>query len=347
MARTITIGESPLHPDDPAEKKEKIPALLSIKQAITVSRGYILELNRSARYSEDNPAAREGLFETVHTILKQESQVGGPNDFHNYAVLLGGNGFESLACDILDCGLRRFPVNVDLLADYLVYGMNCERQEQCDIHSQTLDSIPKEDWTWRAFAFGISYARKMMQNFAATEEARKYYKKRVAQLSTAYKKYLPYEEGGYRETAKLHTKKPEMELKLLEEALTTEALGACTTCAFEKAQILFKQKKYEGALDAINRSLEDSINETQTGINEYYLYFLRGLCKYAILFQKLKKQEEIPQEDVEEIYSDFDKSLYNLDEDYKEKVRIRARNLVKSTGIPVPESFEDLCELTE
>ena len=348
MARKVTITETNISEETSSETKKKdTPTLISIKQARNICGGYISEINRSAKYNEDNPHAREALFEAVSGILYQERQIGSADDFHNFACLLGGHGFDGLACDILDRGLERFPMNVDLLADYLLYGIDCERWEQCKIHSQTLDSIPKDDWTWRGFVFGIGYTKKLRDNFATTNELRKAFKKRISDLSRAYKKYLPYEEGGYRETALLQSKDPNATLRLLNEALMSDTLGACATCAFEKAQILFKQKRYKEALEAIGRSLEDSINETQGGLKEYYLYFLSGLCKYAILFKKIKDKSDIFTDEVLDIYSDFDKSLSDLGDNEKEKIQIRTKNLIKSTKFQVTDDFEDLYALME
>ena len=76
-------------------------------------------------------------------------------------------------------------------------------------------------------------------------------------------------------------KKPEAMLKLLNDALSNELIGSCPTCAFEKAEILFKQKKYKEAREAINRSLDDSINQTQGGVKENYLLFL--ICLLIII----------------------------------------------------------------
>ena len=147
---------------------------------------------------------------------------------------------------------------------------------------------------------------------ATTLEERNSYKKKAAELAKAYKKHLPYEEGGYRESAKLMAKKPEAMLKLLNDALSNELISSCPTCAFEKAEILFKQKKYKEAREAINRSLDDSINQTQGGVKENYLLFLRGLCDYALLLQGLREGQPIKEETVLGIYADFNKALREL-----------------------------------
>lgn len=345
MARKVSIIAPTT--EEVKEEKRKNSAILSVKQAATICQGYIIEINRAERYSEDNPVARESLFETVQELTVQQTQVGNSDQFHNFAAALGGNGFDSLACDILDCGLARFPMSVNLLADYLIYGIDCERFDKCAIHFATLESIEQSEWTWRCFAFGISYMNRLRDSIATTIEERNCYKKKAAELARAYKKFLPYEEGGYRETAKLMAKKPEAMLKILNDALSNELLGSCPTCAFEKAEILFKQKKYEEARTAINRSLEDSINQTQGGVKENYLLFLRGLCDYALLLKSIRAGEIIKEESVLGIYADFNKALRELDENYRAKVKIRTQDLVEDTKVQVPDDLERLLDLIE
>lgn len=343
---SITDYESPVAEETPANQKQS-SVLFSAKQAANICKGYMAEIKRAQIYNEDNPVARESLFETVKNFVEQPIQVGDSDQFHNFAVALGGNGFDSLACDVLDCALVRFPMNLDLLADYLIYGIDCERMDQCAAHFATIESVERREWTWRCFSFGISYMNRLRDSFAKTPEERSRYKKKAAELARAYKKYLPYEEGGYRETARLLTKQPEAMLKCLNEALSNDLLGSCPTCAFEKAELLFKQKKYEEARDAINRSLEDSINQTQGGVKENYLFFLRGLCDYAILLQGVREGKLMEEENVLGIYRDFNKALRELDENYRSKIKIRTQNLVEDTRIQVPDDLERLLDLIE
>lgn len=345
MARTVSLT-SPSS-ETPKETRNPSPASLSVKQATNVCQGYLTELNRAAGYHEDNPAARASITETVKELIAQETQVGNADQFHNFAVALGSGGFDALACDVLDCALQRFPMNVDLLADYLIYGIDCERFEECAKHFRTLEMIGQDDWTWRCFAFSIVYFNRLRDNLARTPEERKAYREKAGELAQAYQKYLPYEEGGYRESAKLLQKDPDAMLKVLNEALANEVIGSCPTCAFEKAEILFGRKKYAEALDAINRSLEDSFNQTQGGVNENYLHFLRGLCEYALLLQKTRSGNAVDESTVLRIYADFNLSLRELDGNYREKVKTRTENLVEETEIPVPDNMDRLLELIE
>ncbi|MFR8088653.1 MAG: hypothetical protein ACLU6B_09155 [Lachnospirales bacterium] len=335
MPRTIDIPQEV--PEASDSKSEK---LLSIKQARSVAVGYISELRLSEQYHEDQPQMREALFELVERICQQERQVGNPDDFHNFAVLLGGAGYDSLACDILEKGLSLFPSDVDLLADYLIYGIDCERLEPCKKYYDMLQKLPQSEWTWRGFAFSIVYLRRL-QSILPPSEEREICKKKISEIARAYKKNLPQEEGAYREYARLYDRNPDKELSLLQEALDNGQIGACPSCAFRCADLLFVQKQYQNALAAINRSLEDAVNQKQGGINEFYLYFLSALCKLGILLRK----NEYSEEDILEIYSDFNIALIGVSSEYIDTIRTRVRILEQKTGIHVSDQYERLQEV--
>ncbi len=344
MPKTVSIRNSDAAAETP-EKESRAP--LSIRQAQAICRGYIAEINRAEKYSEDNPIARASLYETVQELTEQPTQIGSVDDFHNLAAGLGSNGFDSLACDILDCALARFPMDVDLLADYLIYGIDCERLPACAKHFATLESIPQSEWSWRCFAFGIAYSKRLGDSMAANAAERAQYKKKAAALARAYKKYLPYEESGYREAANLATKDPDARLALLNDVLANEKIGSCPACAFEKAEILFKRKKYAEALEAIDRSLEDSVTDLRVAIKENYLLLLRGLCRYAMLLQDLRRDVPLREDTVLAIYADFNKALRDLEDNYQVRIRARTLDLVESTSIPVPDTMERLLDLIE
>ena len=58
---------------------------------------------------------------TILDMVCKYKQNGDADDFHNYAVTFSRINDYDAACIILKCGLNRFPRNVDLLADYLIF----------------------------------------------------------------------------------------------------------------------------------------------------------------------------------------------------------------------------------
>ena len=89
------------------------------------------EAEKKARelLEEDN---LEELYELAYEILNQESVYGAENDFHNFSINYSKKSAYELACEILEKGLSQHPKSVDLLADYLQTGINCNRMEKCE-----------------------------------------------------------------------------------------------------------------------------------------------------------------------------------------------------------------------
>lgn len=341
MSKEIEITRPDLIQDSEDGKSDK--QILPVDHANSIAQGYIQELRRSRGYMEDNRTVRGKLTELVMELVSQERQNGSPTDFHNLACTLGGVQ-DDLACEVLDCGLTddRYPMDVNLLADYLIYGIDCDRFEKCSEHFEELQGIEKEEWTWRCFAFSIAYLTRLKRRTRSKEERIKI-NEGINQLSKDYKKYLPNYEGGYREMAKLLSNNPTKELKLLTDALSNEKIDSCPVIAFRCADIYFAQQKYVEALDAIKRSLKDSKTQTQGGINKHYLYFLAGLSKIGILAVEETKPSE---EQVLEIYSDFNKALSKLnDSGYKDTIEDETKFLIDDTGISVPDKLKNLVDL--
>lgn len=322
---------------------KKSKSIISISQAHSVAIGYISEIKRAEKYNEDNETARNALSDLVEMVLIQEKQSGSPNDFHNFSVALGRVD-DNLACEIIAFGLTRFPMNVDLLADFLIYGKDCGRLEECKKCHDTLNTIPMVDWTWRCFQFEIAYMYRLMDTIQSVEE-RTALKKNISQVARSYKKFLPFEEGGYREYAKTFSSNREKELKELNEATSSDTI-ACPSCAFRTADLLFNQKQYREALKAIGRSLEDAVNQKQGGIDEYQLHFMAALCKIAI---HISEHIEFTEDEVVEIYSDFNVSLKGLGSEYRETVKTRVHFLeekaIKGKKVYIPDNFEELKDL--
>lgn len=63
--------------------------------------------------------------------LDMETFIGDIDDFHNVAVTFAKIDLYDMACLYLEKGLELFPYSVDLLADYIIYGLSCGNIEKC------------------------------------------------------------------------------------------------------------------------------------------------------------------------------------------------------------------------
>lgn len=295
-------------------------------------------------YDMEDDDARRDLYELMDSFLSQEDQSGNPDDFHNFAVELARRDEYVLACRVLDCGLALFPKNVDLLADYLQYGVSCNKLDECKKIYKTLVKIPRRRWTWRGFAFLVDYLQFLVERSDSDKEidARE---EEMLSVVADFRKQFPYSEEAYRTEANVYRllNMPDKESEVLKSAL--ESVRVAPKCALRYADVLFERGLYEEAANAIQRGIGDA-TQTQSSVNEGYIYYLSALCKIAIA-QKNSIDLKIDEETVKGIFSDFNIALskfQNTRNSYTEVIRTKTNTIINKTGIEVDSSFDLLCE---
>lgn len=295
-------------------------------------------------YSMDDDDARNDLYDLMNQFLSQENQSGDAGDFHNFAVDLARRDEYFLACQVLKCGLNLFPKNVDLLSDYLQYGVSCNQLDECKKIYKTLIKIPRRRWTWRGFAFLVDYLQFLVERSDSEKEIDAKENEMLSIVSD-FRTYFPYSEESYRTESNVYRilNMPDQELKVLKEAL--ENVRVAPKCALRYADVLFERGMYEDAASAIHRAISDA-TQTQTSVNEGYLYYLSALCKIAIA-QKSSSEMSLDNESVNGIYSDFNIALskfQNTKNSYTDVIRTKTTTIINKTGIEVDSRYELLCE---
>lgn len=202
--------------------------------------------------------------------------IGSPSDYHNLAVSFAQLQDTKIACEILELGLKSYPLSVDLLADFLYYGIESGEQESCHRCFETLCSIPKGNWTWRAFDFAIEYQFSLLNLSNNTEQVFAILENLIAD----FHKYMPHEERSYLAESRLKRNTDE-EILILEKAI--KELKACPKCALKYADLMCERGEYEKALDSITKCI-NSI-QPQSGINEGYAYYLSAVCKTSLILK--------------------------------------------------------------
>lgn len=262
--------------------------MISIGEAEKLVKEYIYEENE------------ENLYELVQEVLSQEKVIGSIDDFHNFAINFSRKDDYETACNILDKGLVQFPKAVDLLADYLQNGVNCNRFKRCEECFNILLKIPMMRWTWRGFSFSIDYMQTLADNIEDEKELITW-KQKMLDMADNYYKFYAYSEDTFLAKADIfqYFNDREKEIDTLNTAL--KQIKSCPKCALRLADIYFEKGEYDNALEYIERCKYGSI-QTQEKINEGYMYYLSGLCKAARIHQLSSYENE---ELVEDIYRDF------------------------------------------
>lgn len=255
--------------------------------------------NMVRRYQSENMTNEdfeEKLYTLVDTLLDQPSVKGSENAFHNFALNFSRIEDSETACEIVEKGVELFPNNTDLLADYLQMGSDCGQFDQCEQYYQRLIQIGYETWTWRAFSFSIDYLLLKYKSLADAED------KDIIQTALAItdksREYIDSEES-YCSEADIYN-------AINNSAKMIDALRAgiancrrSPKCSLRYADYLIENGEYEEANKIVQKML--SMVSSQESINTAYVYYISGLCKYAIALQN----EDFSPETAESIFGDF------------------------------------------
>lgn len=319
-----------------ANNEKKTKANIPVSKISAIAKGYLRYINEQD--DEDDEQARQDLYNLMERFANQTEQSGDANDFHNFSVALAVKDEYALACDVLEYGLKLHPKNVDLLADYLQYGVNCGRIEEVKNTYKVLNKIPRMRWTWRAFAFSVSYLRNIIERSDSQKEIDSKIKD-IQGLLVDFRKYHSYSEETYRVEAETYQciNMKEEEVSALKSAL--DNLKVAPKCALRYADILFERGQYEEATIAIKRCIGDSTG-TQSSVNEGYMYYLYAL---SILADHQKRDVKMDEDTVIQIYSNFNVALSDLsNSNYSGVIRTKTNTLINTTGIEIPIEYEKL-----
>ena len=298
-------------------------------------------LEKIQTYEKDEYLAP--LKQLIDAFVSANNTGADQDDFHNIAVDLARHSHTELAIKVLDCGLKHYPRNVDLLSDYIHYGKTCGLWEDCKVKFDTLLKIPMHRWTWRGFSFSIDYLIDLFDQDISQEEE-EINTRLMNEIAENFVKYFPNDENSRISMSDVHKfcRRVEQSINVLKDALDT--LKIAPRCALRYADILFEQGDFANALSVIRRGIRDAA-QTQSGVNLGYMYYLSGLCKIS---NHDELQGKMSKEEVFDIYCDFNIAARELssNESYKSVIQSQTKVLKDKTGIAVPKKiYEELYDL--
>lgn len=220
------------------------------------------------------------------------------DDYHNKAVDWARRGRKREAMEICMGGLKKFPLNVDLLADTIKYSSEAgDMQTAADHYTVLKAKVPFQRWNWRAFTFSFDYLLKE-DPIANEDECRS--------IIGYYKKYLPYEEKASMAESELEAAlgNAEGSMSVLKEAIYTHTNAS--QCALRLADIQMDRGLFEDVLVTANYGIAAAA-EVQPSINIPYLYYIRALAKDHLLHKKVCAGEPVAKDELEAL-----KEEYNL-----------------------------------
>lgn len=291
----------------------------------------------------------ETLREIGEIVLGEDTLSGDASDFHNLAVQFTRLDDYATGYGVVRLGLKRFPYNIDLLADAVYYGSGCGEYEGCQECIDALMNRPYSSWNWRAFTFVSDYyidkadwTEDPAEVLAGYQEALK--------LAQKQQEVLSDEEKGYAREFRIRKimarlygmsgdkEKEREELRLGEEALKRAIESddmAAAGCCLNYADYLFEKQRYEEAIRYCKRALE--YGESQSSVNLGYVLFLSAQSKDVLIHREDAFDDA---ERVRDAYSDYVAAWRcgNV-EGYKETIRSRCAILEMKSGIRTPEEI--------
>lgn len=280
------------------------------------------------------------LYDLFDLVLQQPLLEGSESDFHNLTVACARQDDYDAACRFLDRGLAQYPRSVDLLSDYLSYGMNCGKNEVCQtIYARLLEQ--RNTWNWRAYHFSISYLMETSTNSPAD----------ILELIHEFQNKLPTQEEGYLDEAEAlsmfsgNIGGDRTFLSVLEYA-TSDACPIQRTpkCDLRLANYYYDVgKDLEKASRLLERCKRNSI-EPQLSVNRNYVYLLSALCKMSQYYdaigsgqsRKVNYQEREKEELVLGVYEDYHIAALNHADSRVQGCKGIIETFVRETGVPYP-----------
>lgn len=302
------------------------------------------ELYAQAASSDDAIDEYFKIYDLVDTIFQNNNFIGDSNDYHNIAVVCAKQEDFDTACRFLDHGLQQYPYDVDLLADYLKYGMKCNKKDECEKAYQNLFAR-KQDWNWRAYKFSIDYLIELVSIDSIDRD------ESITSLIADFQTDLPDEEDAYLVEAEyLQSRNNRRDKGIQSERTFISILQFATSdespvkrtpkCDLKLADFYYTNgTNLERALELLERCKKDSV-EIQRSVNRNYVFLLSALCKMSQYYDnKNQCNQENAEALVRAVYQDFHVAALDIADSRVRDCKKLIESFVRETQIPYP--FDD------
>ena len=246
---------------------------------------YDAHVNVERLRSEQRSGHVNLIKKIVGFVCDNDDISGDSSDYHNLAAELARGNLYFEACKVLKKGLTYFDNDMDLLADYVEYSAHIGMHDEAKDIVEKLQKN-KNSWNWRCYEFVCDYYRGL------------------GDLSTALNicsdaiKNIPDNEHGYRSKAEIQRLLTPGEMGI-EAAISTLKVALdknvnCPQCAIALADIYLGLGKYEEALSAADRAIQE-LAQDQPHVKVAAVFFKRASIQDRMLmsnkYDNVKKQE--------------------------------------------------------
>lgn len=293
-----------------------------------------------AKESNDSIDEYNKIFDLINMMLQKNNFVGNNSDFHNIAVTCAIEEDYDASCIFLDYGLKKYPYDIDLLSDYLKYGMQCNKFEKCnDAYEKLLKR--KKEWNWRAYRFSIDYLIDLTNvDFIDRTDT-------IKKLIKEFQNNLPCEENAYLVEAEYYYEKSQNNFEknyvsILEYATSDKSPVAKTPkCDLKLASYYYSNgNNILKAIELLERSKKDSIDLQKT-VNRTYIFLLLTLCKISLYYeQKQKNGTKGSKKLINEIYDIYHIAALDSNDYRVSECKKIIETFARETKVPYP--YDDI-----
>ena len=246
---------------------------------------------------------------------KNESGMNA-NDYHNKACLLGKKGKNKEASLICQKGYKHFPNNIDLLADVINYAYESgDKETALKFYKILNESIPFKRWTWRAYNFSLDF---LIENDPVGNE------EECREIIKNYKENIPHDERAYVAESKLETALGNHKRSMIVLNDAIHAYNNACQSALLLADMQLEHGLYEDVILTTTYGIAASA-ESQPAINIPYLYYIRAIAKDHIIHRKEYNNENISEEEIIELTTEYEMLLSKFPELIKKSAIIKTR----------------------
>lgn len=272
------------------------------------------------------------LYELLDAVLN-DNLTGDTSDWHNFAINFSQRSDYINACRVLDKGIEQHGHDVDLLADYIKYGMRCGEQEKCASFYERLSNMPSTIMTWRGFDFSIDYLL-LLARQSTTQDEIDVLREEIDKCVEKFTKRYPYDEQSHLAQAEVFLTFGEFDnaIRTLSDAMDK---FSASKCCLKYADLMLPRGNFDEVIRATQLGISYSAQEQQE-VSVAYLFYLSALAKDG----KLHKEGGEAYNDearIKEIYLDYMLAENSFDENrssYIENIHTRTTLLSIKTGIP-------------
>lgn len=339
----VVAGYSTLIESIEQEKTIRIKSVSTIIQRVledarnSISSQWDEEGNESYEASAQHKLCVIAKYFSNDTLSYQ----GKSEDFHNLAVDYAKQGLFLEACTIIERGITLRPSSVDLLSDFLLYGKNVPaKRAQCQLYYDTLTSIPRSRWNWRAYSFSIEHLLEE-RNYTTSIDQEKQIKEAAIEIAEEFiekysKKHAEHDcvDRAYADLASIYAAygEPENEYRTLKKCADTYQRVPITS--MKLSEIEYSAGNYSEATQYLSNCAV--VLKLQPSVNQGYVFLLRAHSRASDFFANEIKTEKNNDCDADKksilsaIYKDLDTAdLLIGDSTYKESITTLRKILEK------------------